>query len=79
MFPLIAKLERILKPYFDLWNLAYALTNLVLSLRTDPIHSLIYDQLKIQTAECSKELQRLLTIFSAAKNVAAVSVAEALS
>lgn len=70
----MGKLEKQLKPYFELWNNAYNLTNSVSSIKQDPICTLKYDEIKQQSIEFSKELQRLSSQFTALKNPSALTI-----
>jgi uncharacterized damage-inducible protein DinB len=78
VFPVIGKLEKQLRPYFDLWNNAYGLVNLNSSLKSDPIHTLKYEELKQTISEYSRDLQRLSAYFVSAKNSSALSIIESL-
>jgi uncharacterized protein (UPF0335 family) len=79
VFPALVKLEQELRPYYQLWNMAYDLTNRIFIMKGDPIHSLNYQELKDTLTEYHRELQRLTSIFTSAKNGAAVNIIETLA
>lgn len=42
-FPTLAKLEKEMRPYYEMWNIAYDITNRVDSMKIEPINTIKYD------------------------------------
>lgn len=45
IFPLLTRLEKDLRPFYDLWNIAYHLLNYIETMRTDPVCTINYEEL----------------------------------
>ena len=78
IFPLLEKLLKDLRPYYQLWNIVYQFNTITSTIQSDHIRTLHYDTLTDKFQTFRREAQSLFTLFTNIKNMAALGIAQIL-